>query len=261
MAKYKLIIEYDGSRYKGWQQQKNGRSIQEALIDAARAFFQESVVVQGSGRTDAGVHALGQVAHLEASKDVPPEQIQRELNDRLPFDIHILSVKRASQRFHARHDALGRSYLYQVSRRRTALAKRYVWWVKDDLHLANMKKTLPLLKGMHDFASFADKKIDAGKTQVLVEKVELVEAGDLILFRIRASHFVWKMVRRVMGMLVEVGRGNLKPQEVNRLLEAYSEEPALWTAPPSGLFLEQVLYPGDKWQEDLLPVTPLRSWR
>jgi tRNA pseudouridine38-40 synthase len=259
MARYKLTIEYDGTRYNGWQMQQNARSIQGMLIRAGEELFKERVEIQGAGRTDAGVHALAQVAHLEVDAELPAHDIQWALNDRLPFDIHILSVERMPPRFHARHDALGRSYLYQISRRRTAFAKPYVWWVKDKLNVYQIKQAVQMLAGMHDFAAFADKKIDGTKTKVLVEGAEVGEAGALILFRIRASHFVWKMVRRLVGTLVEIGRGTLKPSDLQRLLETPSDAPAQWTAPPSGLFLEQVIYPGESWREALVPAIPLTS--
>jgi tRNA pseudouridine38-40 synthase len=259
MARYKLIIEYDGTHYGGWQMQQNARSIQGLLIHTGEEFFKERVEIQGAGRTDAGVHALAQVAHLEVDAERPAHLIQWEFNERLPSDIHILSVERMPPRFHARHDALGRSYLYQISRRRTAFAKRYVWWVKDKFNVYPMKGAAQMLVGMHDFANFADKRIDETQTKVLVESAEVGEAGDLILFRIRASHFVWKMVRRLVGALVEIGRGALKPSDLQTLLETPSGAPAQWTAPPSGLFLEQVIYPGESWHKALVPAIPLTN--
>jgi tRNA pseudouridine38-40 synthase len=251
--KYKLTIEYDGTGYSGWQMQKNARSIQGTLIDAARELFTGEVDVQGAGRTDAGVHALAQVAHLEVSHRLPPQKILYGLNDLLPAPINILSVEEAPSAFHARHMARERSYLYLISRCRTAFGKRYVWWVKDELDLGRMQAATEIFRGFHDFASFADKRIDKHlSTEVQIDRAEIVSWGERIIFRIVGSHFLWKMVRRLVGILVETGRGTISPADVKRLLTNASDLPARYTAPPSGLFLAQVLYEGDA----LEPLSP-----
>lgn len=255
--RYKLTVEYDGTRYSGWQFQKNARSIQGTLLEIAQKLCGPDADIQGAGRTDAGVHALAQVAHLECSKKLDPQKILFGFNDNLPANINILKVEPANPRFHARLNARSRSYIYIISRRRTAFAKRYVWWVRDPLDLRKMGQTCAVFRGFHDFASFADKRIDKGSsTTVQVEAVELHELGDLVVFRIAASHFLWRMVRRMVGILVEVGRGNLTREDVVGLLEGLSELPARYTAPPSGLFLEQVLYEGDQLNRHL-PQFPL----
>jgi len=257
-CKYKLTLEYDGTGYSGWQVQKNARNIQGILIDAARRLFEGEVSVQGAGRTDAGVHALAQVAHLDTPRRLPLQKILYGLNDLLPSPINILRVEEAPAGFHARHSAQGRSYLYLISRRRTAFGKRYVWWVKDNLDLGRMQAAAGILRGFHDFASFADKRIDKHlSTEVQIDRVDLEPRGDLIVFRIVGSHFLWKMVRRLAGILVETGRGTLSPTEVERMLADASEIPARCTAPPSGLFLAQVLYKGDDLGPLLLPPLPL----
>jgi tRNA pseudouridine38-40 synthase len=204
------------------------------------------VDLQGAGRTDAGVHALAQTAHLEAPRRIDLRQIRYGLNDLLPAPINVLHVAEAPAGFHARHSARARSYLYLISRTRTAFGKRYVWWVKDHLDLTRMAAAAERFQGFHDFEAFADKRIDKNlSTTVQIDRVELTAWGDLILLRIVGSHFLWKMVRRLAGILVEAGRGNLSPDEIGRLLTEPSDLPAHFTAPPSGLFLEQVLYEGD----------------
>jgi tRNA pseudouridine38-40 synthase len=247
MYKYKIFLEYDGTHYHGWQTQKNARSIQETFNHAAQKFLGTPVTTQGAGRTDAGVHALEQVAHLESSRKVHPATLHRGINDHLPASINILRVENAPAMFHARHHALSRSYLYLISRRRTAFGKRYVWWVKDDLDCAKMKRGMDIFLGFHDFASFADKRMDKDtSTKVKIEGIWLREFGHIITVRITGSHFLWKMVRRIIGITAEVGRGNLFPKDIDKMLHSYSEIPAHFTAPPSGLFLEKVLYEGDK---------------
>lgn len=246
MHTWKLEIEYEGTRYRGWQIQHNAKTIQGELEKAARGLFSSKFELFGAGRTDAGVHALGQVAHLKVAElkaNVTPTQVQHGFNDLLPHDINILSVSNAPEKFHARHDAVARHYIYKISTRRNAFAKSLVWWVKDDLDVKTMKEAAALVRGRHDFVSFCE--LEEGKKQstvVQVDHAEIFTDGDLICFRVGASHFLWKMVRRIVGMLVEVGRGNQSIDDFARLLKFKSDAPAKFTAPPSGLYLERVLY-------------------
>lgn len=255
MNKYKLILEYDGTNYSGWQAQKNARSIQSTLIAAAEQFLKGNVDIQGAGRTDAGVHALGQAAHLECERKLNCETLRIGINDLLPAGINILSVENAHPRFHARHSARSRSYLYLIAKRRTAFGKKYVWWVKDSLHTGRVGQALAVFEGFHDFASFADKRLDKdASTKVDLESVCLKEFDDVLAVRLVGSHFLWKMVRRIIGLAVEAGRGNITARDIELMLQTYSAVPAQHTAPPSGLFLEKVLYDGDQLPEIRTPV-------
>ena len=271
MPRYKLTIEYAGTKYSGWQKQKNARTVQgeleSAIGDATR---EKTFEFMGSGRTDAGVHALRQIAHLDVRKPLPAETLRRAINDNLPADIHVLAVDSVPHRFHARHGALARSYLYQVSRRRSAFAKPFVWWVKDPLDLDRMRLAAARFTGRHDFQAFSDDDPDEKSTEVLVEEVTLAEDGDLILIRVGGSHFIWKMVRRMVGVLVEIGKGDLESGNVATLLsnpttalpaQKKLPTPAELTAPASGLFLERVFYQGDQRQWPLLPAAPVRPAR
>jgi tRNA pseudouridine38-40 synthase len=247
MPRFKLTIEYSGARYSGWQIQKNARTVQGELDRAMReATGEDDLEIYGSGRTDAGVHAMAQVAHLDVHSTLPPETIRRRVNEALPSDINVLKVEKVRHKFHARHDTVARSYIYQISRRRTAFAKSFVWWVREDLDLDRMREAARLLVGHHDFRSFSDDDPDEKSTQVLVEGLEIYEDGDLLLVHIEGSHFIWKMVRRIVGVLVEVGRGGMTPGETATLLTEASDVPARLTAPASGLFLERVYYEGDR---------------
>jgi tRNA pseudouridine38-40 synthase len=260
MARYKVTLEYAGTRYSGWQKQKNARTVQgeiERAIGAATG--QRRFDFQGSGRTDAGVHALHQVAHLEIGVRLPPELLRRQINDELPSDINILRVEPAPPRFHARHAAAGRSYLYQISRRRSAFGKPYVWWVKDSIDADAMRAAARSFVGMHDFRSFSDDDPDDKSTDVLVEEVAVAEHDALVLVRVGGSHFIWKMVRRMVGVLVEVGTGRLPPDAVSGLLREPSGLPARVTAPAAGLFLERVFYPGDDGRLPLVPAFAVGS--
>jgi tRNA pseudouridine38-40 synthase len=165
------------------------------------------------------------------------------LNDRLPFDVNVLTAETAAASFHARFDASSRRYLYRISKRRTAFDKRLVWWVKDRLDVERTREASDLFAGRHDFAAFCENAAGQESTIVDVAKTDLIDIGNEIHFRIEASHFLWKMVRRLVGTLVEVGRGNLAPAAVGELLRGgKAGSTAAWTAPPSGLFLEEVRY-------------------
>ncbi len=254
MSRFKVYIEYDGTRYSGWQIQKNARTIQGELLDAAgKVFNTPDIEFYGSGRTDAGVHALQQVAHLDVKTMLAPEIIRVKLNDTLPPDIAILEIEKAAKNFHARHDAVARSYLYQISKRRTAFGKRFVWWVKDRLDIKNMQHVLKLFQGMNNVQSFTSDDPAEKSTKVLIEEITMQEEGELILFRITGSHFLWNLVRQIIGCIVEVGRHNLTFNDIQRFLTVKSSEPARFTAPPSGLFLEKVYYNGDTRATSLEP--------
>ncbi|MBP7570896.1 MAG: tRNA pseudouridine(38-40) synthase TruA [Acidobacteria bacterium] len=260
MPRYKLTIEYAGTRYSGWQIQANARTVQGELLRAIRdAAGEEPLDFQGSGRTDAGVHALAQVAHVDLRHGVSPAPWRRRVNDGLPADIHVLSAEPVSHRFHARRSAESRSYLYQVCRRRTAFAKPYVWWVKEPVDLRPVRETAARFAGLHDFRSFTDADPGEGSTKVALDAILIEEHGDLLLIRVSGSHFIWKMVRRLVGVLVEVGRGGLTPEQAAGFLEERSPWPARLTAPASGLFLERVAYPGDPPAPPLRPAIEVRS--
>ncbi len=261
MSRFKIYLEYDGTRYSGWQKQNNAKTVQGTLIKAAEEVFTGSNFdIQGSGRTDSGVHALCQVAHLEAKTMLAPEIIKMKFNDLLPHDINILEIEKANSGFHARHDAISRSYIYQISRRRTAFGKNYVWWIKDELDFRLMQNAAKEFLGMHDFSSFADDDKEEKSTKVLIENVQLKEEGDLILIRISGSHFLWKMVRRMVGVLVEIGRGKMHCNNLKIFLNSKSNVPAKYTAPPSGLFLENVTYKDGGNKNEPKPAFPINTF-
>jgi tRNA pseudouridine38-40 synthase len=246
MARFRLDLEYVGTRYSGWQIQKNARTVQGALHEAVRkASSRSDFESYGAGRTDAGVHALQQVAHLDLETRLAPVALRHALNDELPADINLLRLEKTTRQFHARHSAVARSYLYQIARRRTAFGKPFVWWIKDPLDVPALAAAAGAFEGLHDFRSYSDADAKEGETRVKIERVLVVEAGELVLIRVLGSHFLWKMVRRMVGVMAEVGRGSLAPKDAERFLHERSAVPATLTAPPSGLFLERVLYEGD----------------
>jgi tRNA pseudouridine38-40 synthase len=243
VPRYRLTIEYAGTRYSGWQIQNNARTVQGELHRAiASALGKAPFETYGAGRTDAGVHALALVAHLDTAATLPPATLIARINDGLPADINVLDAERVAPRFHARHSAVARHYLYQISRRRTAFHKPYVWWVKDELRVEAMRAAARPLVGFGDFRAFTDDDPDEKSMKVLVNAIEITEADPLILIRVAGSHFLWRMVRRIVGVVVEAGRGGLTPADVAKLLSSDSDLPPKLTAPASGLFLERVDY-------------------
>jgi len=250
MQTFKLSLEYDGSKYSGWQSQQNARTVQGELQTVADELFRTEVDVQGAGRTDSGVHALNQTAHIKVrdpQRKFKAAHILQELNRRLPSSIAVNDCQEMPPRFHARHDAVARAYFYQISTRKTALAKRYVWWIKQPLDVAKMQTAAAMIPGRHDFICFraADPSRPDESTLVVVDAAEVGVDEHLVVFRIEASHFLWKMVRRLTGTLVKVGLGEVSVGQFESLLGG-QEDPKLdvaaWTAPPSGLFLEAVRY-------------------
>ncbi len=252
MPRFRLQIEYNGTRYSGWQIQRNARTVQGDLLEAVQKVTgrRDRIELYGAGRTDAGVHALGQVAHLDVATTLPPATLLNRLNEALPADINLLDVRVAHHRFHARHDAIARRYVYQVSRRRTAFAKPFVWWVRDRLDAGAMQRAAASFLGRLDFEAFSDDDADEKSTVVQVDGVDVVDEGSLILIRVTGSHFLWRMVRRMVGVLVRVGASDLKAADVPRLMRSNGEDVARLTAPASGLFLEQVIYPGESFRDD-----------
>jgi tRNA pseudouridine38-40 synthase len=252
---YRLTIEYDGSHFSGWQVQAKGRTVQGVLLETLRELLGEREIdLQGAGRTDAGVHALAQVASLRCRRTLSTAALLRDLERALPADLAVLGVARAQPRFHARHDATARSYVYQLTTRRSAFGKRVSWWIRAPLVLDRMEVALQLFRGRHDFRAFAKRSAEQESTVVDLERCELATAGEVILVRFVASHFLWNQVRRMVGALVTIGSGEARPTDVATWLRGEATPPPL-SAPASGLFLEAVRYADLPF--DLPPLAPV----
>jgi tRNA pseudouridine38-40 synthase len=256
LASYRLLIEYDGSRFQGWQKQgaKQSREGVRTVAGSIERVVHEAglhlVNLGGAGRTDAGVHALGQVAHLhlEAKGAPRPGELRRILDGALPQDIAIRDIRSCPPRFHARHDAVDRTYLYQISRRRSAFGKPWIWWVKRGLDLDRLSLAWTAFEGDQDVSAFADLDTEEdGRTRLL--RCEVSEVGSLSLLRVRATHFYRRLVRRMVGAAVACALGDEEPRRVIEDLRNPTEAANLYwgakAAPASGLFLESVRYPGD----------------
>jgi tRNA pseudouridine38-40 synthase len=245
--RYRLTLEYDGTNFSGWQKQADARTVQGDLLKAAERVFDEIVIdLQGCGRTDAGVHALEYVAHLDVASDRPPHEVAWMFNETLPRDIAVWAVGVADPRFHARHNCIARSYLYQLRTQKSAFGKRYDWWVHTDLDLPAMQRAGAMMVGMHDYAAFAEKQELKKSTRVLVHKVGVSVEKDKILIQVIGSHFLWHMVRRMVGVLVEVGRHRLNEEDIPGLFQGPSEVPINHTAPAAGLFFQKAFYDGEE---------------
>ena len=243
LRRYRLTLEYDGTNFSGWQKQTDARTVQGDLLKAAERVFGEiPMAIQGCGRTDAGVHAFEYVAHLEVKSILPPQEVARMLAATLPKDMALREVEAASPRFHARHSCIARSYVYHLRSRKSAFGKRYSWWVHEPMDLAVMQRAGLELTGMHDFAAFAEKQELKKSTKVMVHQVRILTDGELIRVRVVGSHFLWHMVRRMVGVLVEVGCHRMPEEEVAALLHTSSEVPLGHTAPAAGLFFEKAFY-------------------
>lgn len=247
--RFRLVLEYEGTAYRGWQKQgeKSVRTVQGVILERAAELFADATVdLQGNGRTDAGVHALEYTAHLEVNTRLSPEEIRKSLNRLLPRDIAILDLVPVDARFHARHNCLGRSYLYQIAEEPRAFFRRYVWDLDAALDLSLMRQTAELFVGMHDCAAFAEKQELKKSTLVLVKGIRLERVGGLLLVRVVASHFLWHLVRRMVGTMAAVGSGKQSMDEVATMLSSGLPSSAIpWMAPAHGLFFEKAFYDRD----------------
>jgi len=248
MPTYRLTVEYDGSKFLGWQVQERGRTVQGVLRETLRRLTAEpDLALHGAGRTDAGVHALAQVASFRCGKPLRRGDTLGRLAELLPPDVAALDLRPAPDGFHARHDAEARSYVYQVTRRRSAFGKRFTWWVRAPLDPAAMARAAPAFVGRHDFQNLVRKPEEATSTLVVVEECRVEPVDDLVLIRVVASHFLWGQVRRMVACLVAVGAGVAPPDTVPRWLNGSVAVP-VQAAPAAGLFLEAVRYPGEPWR-------------
>ncbi|MBI1354697.1 MAG: tRNA pseudouridine(38-40) synthase TruA [Acidobacteria bacterium] len=246
MRNLKITVSYEGTDFCGWQVQPDQRTIQGEIEAALEAVEERPVKVHGSGRTDAGVHALGQVASFHLANRIPCENLQLALNHRLPPAIRVLRVEEVSEGFHARYSATAKTYEYRIWRGQVCppFIRRYVWRLPYPLDEAAMVAAAPLFEGERDFRSLATG--DGAGLESTVRTIyssRLEREGEQLTYRVRGSGFLYNMVRNIVGTLLEVGRGNLRPADIERILAGRSRALAGPTAPSVGLFLVSVEYP------------------
>jgi len=248
MPRYKLTLEYDGTGLVGWQRQGNGLSVQEILETAAERFCGKRVTVFGAGRTDAGVHALAQVAHLDLPRETNLETIRSALNQHVkPHAVSVLNAERVADSFDARRSARGRVYLYRILNRRPppAVARGRVWHVGPELDAEAMHEAAQALVGKHDFSSFRDTMCQAKSPVKTLDALEVAREGDEIRIEVRARSFLHHQVRNMVGTLKLVGAGKWDESDVKKALAARDRRAAGPTAPPEGLYLVRVVYAED----------------
>jgi tRNA pseudouridine38-40 synthase len=245
MQRYKGVIAYDGSGFLGYQIQSTGRTVQAELETALKKIHKGAAVkVVGSGRTDAGVHARGQVIHFDSPLVIPPEKWPVALNSSLPDDIAVLSIEKADESFHARFNAAGKEYRYQLllSGVRDPFLRSYAYRYPYVLNLEAMREAGTYLLGTHDFTSFCAAKTEVVDKVRTIETIEFLEDGGLLTIRFVGNGFLYNMVRILVGTLLEVGSGARAPEEILRILEAKDRRVAGKTAPANGLYLWKVYY-------------------
>jgi tRNA pseudouridine38-40 synthase len=245
MRNIRLVIEYDGTAYCGWQRQENGLSIQQLLEESIGRMTGEAIRVIGSGRTDAGVHALRQVAHFHTASMLGERNFLMGINSLLPADIVVREVREVDPSFHARYSAKSKVYLYRICNRpvRSALERHYAWFVWEPLSLSKINGVLDLFLGRHDFSSFCSTHTDsADHIRTILDIVVEKDSADIIHIFVESDGFLRYMVRTIVGALVDVGRGKCCREEVAEILLAKDRRRAGLTAPPHGLFLKDVKY-------------------
>ena len=245
MNRFRLRLEYDGGPYVGWQRQDNGPSIQQALEEAVRAFCGEITSAVAAGRTDAGVHALGQVVHLDIAKQCSPETLRDALNFHLkPQPIAVLEATVADPDFHARFSALGRAYRYRIVNRRAPLTIDHgrAWWVANALDAQAMAAAAPCLVGRHDFTSFRSSICQAASPVKTLDRLDVARNGEEIRIEAEARSFLHHQVRNIVGSLKLVGEGRWVTRDLAAVLAARDRRAAGPTAPPEGLYLIGVRY-------------------
>jgi len=242
VATVRMVLEYDGTNFVGWQVQPNGRSVQEEVERAARQILQRPVSVIGGGRTDAGVHALGQVGSFQVEGSVDVHALIRGMNSLLPEDVVVRSLVLAPDTFHARYSALERRYTYCIRRRPTAIQRQYCWQLFYTLDVERMQECAALLVGEQDFGSFCKADAEVKHTICTVTRANWTSADELLEFRISANRFLYGMVRALVGTMVDVGRGYSSVDDFRRILTACDRKAAGMSAPAKGLFLEEIVY-------------------
>ncbi|MEP6756039.1 MAG: tRNA pseudouridine(38-40) synthase TruA [Chthonomonadales bacterium] len=244
MRCFKATLEYDGTDFAGFQLQTNLRTVQGACEEAIEKLVGVPIRVHGAGRTDAGVHALGQVIGFRAETNISLAQMPVAMNSQLPRDLSIKSVEEVDERFHARFSAKSRAYVYIVLRQpvRSALFRRYTYWCSNDLNVDDMRFAADSLIGSKDFTSFANSLSETATAIRNMKFIRVREHGPFLIFSVEANAFLRGMVRNLVGTLLEVGKGRLSPEEMHRIIDAKDRQSAGPSAPPEGLTLVRVRY-------------------
>jgi tRNA pseudouridine38-40 synthase len=243
--RFAMIIEYDGTDYSGWQRQKNGISVQQKIEEALEKLFIKKITIVGSGRTDKGVHAEGQVAHFDAETDLSEFKIKGSLNFFLPEDIKIREIKKVADDFHAQFDAKSKIYVFNtyISRVKSPLKSRYYVQIIPPLDIELMRESAKQIVGKHDFSSFSVKNGDTPSTTIRqISRIDIIEKGDTVIFEVEGPGFLYKMVRSIVGTLIWIGRGKLSPDCIEKMFSSGDRALGGKTLAANGLVLKKVIY-------------------
>jgi tRNA pseudouridine38-40 synthase len=243
---YKLVVKYDGTNYRGWQSQKGENTVQQTVEKALSQIICEKIGVYSSGRTDTGVHALGQTVNFHTHKELIPEKTLLELNNALPEDIRVLEMKKVSPAFHSRHSAIAKTYRYTILRQKKPRYDRRtdVHYFSGPLDIGKMRYAAAFLLGTHDFSSFGNNPGYPVDHKVkTIKKLDIIESDDYIQIEITGSGFLYKMVRSIVGTLIWIGTGKIPANRMPAILDARDRTKAGPVAPASGLCLVEVFYP------------------
>jgi len=242
--KIKITIEYDGTNYSGWQIQPDQISVQQKIEEALKALFNDDVKIHGAGRTDAGVHALGQVAHFELDADIPSERIKYAINTKLPKDIRIVKSEEADIDFHARYNAKGKVYRFQIHNADipSAIFRNNRYHVRQILDVEKMIEAGAFFLGVHEFSAFCGSGTDVDNKVREIYRIDIVKRGNVIELEFQGSGFLYHMIRIMVGTLIDVGKGKIKPQAISEIILSGDRCNAGATAGGCGLCLVRVLY-------------------
>jgi len=245
MPNIRLVLEYDGTDFHGWQKQPGLRTVQGTVESAVLSISREKIQLVGSGRTDAGVHARAQVANFSTRARHSPATWRAALNAHLPPDVAVIEADRVPEAFHARRSAVARVYEYRILQRETPspLQRRFAWLLKGSLDLRPMRRTAVLLRGRHDFTSFAAAGAETEDRTIDLRRAEILREGSGLLFTFEADRFLWHLVRNLVGFLVATGQGKISPRRALAVLAARDRRQAGPIAPAQGLCLANVRYP------------------
>lgn len=244
MRNIKLTIEYDGTSYGGWQKQKNNRTIQQCIEEAIKLITGEDVELIGSSRTDAGVHAKGMIANFITNSQIPADKFREAINTKLPDDIGIIKSEEVDRNFHSRYDSKGKTYCYTLVNRyeKVCIGRNYVYQVRDELNYNLMKEAAKYFLGKHDFKAFKTNGSSVKTSVRTINGLELELKGDVIKIFVSADGFLYNMVRIIVGTLIEVGKGKIKPEDIESIIKNGDRSKAGPCVPPNGLVLEKVFY-------------------
>jgi len=239
---YKLTIQYDGTNYAGWQIQNNAVTVQQKISELVKIILKEDINLIGSGRTDSGVHALGQVANFRTENEIDIFRFKHSLNSILPADISVTGMSKVKENFHARYDARKRSYLYLLSLKKSPFYINYSWFYHDEIKVIELNRLSGILIGEHDFTSFSRKNTEIENKDCTVFSAHWKQTGDMVIFLIEANRYLHGMVRTIVGTLLKLAKEDESEKKLSEILNVKDRETAGEAAPSKGLFLYKVKY-------------------